>query len=107
MAQNRFQLDRQTKTRLEKPKRYNVIMHNDDVTTMDFVVHVLRVVFFKSPEAATQIMLDVHKAGSANVGVYPYDIAVSKVTKAMQLAKGEGFPLRLTIAPFEPEDLPF
>ena len=107
MAQNRFQLDRQTKTRLEKPKRYNVIMQNDDVTTMDFVVHVLRVVFFKSPEAATQIMLDVHKAGSANVGVYPYDIAVSKVTKAMQLAKDEGFPLRLTIAPFEPEDLPF
>ncbi len=97
----------ETKTRLEKPKRYNVIIHNDDVTSMEFVVHVLRVVFFKSPEAATQIMLDAHKTGSACVGVYPYDIAVSKVTKAMQMAKEEGFPLRLTIAPFEPKDLPF
>ncbi len=97
----------ETKTRLGKPKRYNVIMHNDDVTTMDFVVHVLRVVFFKSPEVATQIMLDVHKEGSANVGVYSYDIAVSKITKAMQLAKDEGFPLRLTIAPYETDDMPF
>ena len=107
MAQNRFQQDLQTKTRFGKPQRYNVIMHNDDVTTMDFVVHVLRVVFFKSPEDATQIMLDVHQNGSANVGIYTYDIAVSKVTKAMQLAKDEGFPLRLTIAPYDPEDLPF
>ena len=107
MAQNRFQQDLQTKTRFGKPKRYNVIMHNDDVTTMDFVVHVLRVVFFKSPEDGTQIMLDVHQNGSANVGIYTYDIAVSKVTKAMQLAKDEGFPLRLTIAPYDPEDLPF
>lgn len=107
MAQNRFQQDLQTKTRFGKPKRYNVIMHNDDVTTMDFVVHLLRVVFFKSPEDATQIMLDVHQNGSANVGIYTYDIAVSKVTKAMQLAKDEGFPLRLTIAPYDPEDLPF
>lgn len=107
MAQNRFQQDLQTKTRFGKPKRYNVIMHNDDVTTMDFVVHVLRVVFFKSPEDATRIMLDVHQNGSANVGIYTYDIAVSKVTKTMQLAKEEGFPLRLTIAPYAPEDLPF
>ena len=76
MAQNRFQQDLQTKTRFGKPKRYNVIMHNDDVTTMDFVVHLLRVVFFKSPEDATQIMLDVHQNGSANVGIYTYDIAV-------------------------------
>ena len=87
MAQNRFQQDLQTKTRFGKPKRYNVIMHNDDVTTMDFVVHLLRVVFFKSPEDATQIMLDVHQNGSANVGIYTYDIAV--------------------IAPYDPEDLPF
>lgn len=107
MPIGRTQQDLQTRTRLGKPKRYNVIMHNDDVTTMDFVVHVLRVVFFKSPEDATQIMLDVHQNGSANVGIYSYDIAVSKVTKTMQMAKDEGFPLRLTIAPYEPEDLPF
>ena len=107
MPTGRTQRVLETKTRFGKPKRYNVIMHNDDVTTMDFVVHVLRVVFFKSPEDATQIMLDVHQNGSANVGIYTYDIAVSKVTKAMQLAKDEGFPLRLTIAPYDPEDLPF
>ena len=104
---SKIQEQEDVKTRLNYPKKYHVIMHNDDVTTMDFVVHVLRVVFFKSPEDATQIMLDVHQNGSANVGIYTYDIAVSKVTKAMQLAKDEGFPLRLTIAPYDPEDLPF
>ena len=86
---------------------YSVIMHNDDVTTMDFVVRVLRTVFFKSTEQATQLMLDVHHDGSATVGIYTYDIAVSKANKAIQLAKSEGFPLRITVVPAEPEDLPF
>lgn len=107
MPTNRTQGDLQTRTRLSKPKMYNVIMHNDDVTTMDFVVHVLREVFFKSTEQATQLMLDVHHKDSAIVGTYTYDIAISKATKAAQMAKDEGFPLRLSVVPAAPEDLPF
>lgn len=95
------------KTRLEYPKRYHVVMHNDDVTTMEFVVHVLRVVFFKSVEQATDMMLDIHHKGSTIVGTYPYDTAMSKAAKAMQMAEEEAYPLRITIKPEEITDLPF
>jgi ATP-dependent Clp protease adaptor protein ClpS len=94
-----------SRTSTKEPSMYNVIMHNDDVTTMDFVVHILRVVFFKSIEEATQLMLNVHQKESAVVGTYSYDLAVSKSQKAMQLANKEGFPLRLTVK--ETDDLPF
>ena len=96
-----------TKTRIEKPKMYNVVFHNDDITTMEFVVHVLRVVFFKSTEQATQLMLNVHHDGSAIVGTYTYDIALSKANKSMLMAKESSFPLRITVIPQDPNDLPF
>jgi len=93
-----------TRKRTGYPLQYKVIMHNDDVTTMDFVVKVLKQVFYKSSEDATRLMLDVHKRGSATVGVYSLDIAVSKANRAMVMARTEGFPFRLTV---EPDDLPF
>jgi ATP-dependent Clp protease adaptor protein ClpS len=98
---SKIQEQEDVKTRLNYPKKYYVIMHNDDVTTMDFVVHVLRVVFFKSVEQATQLMLTIHNEGAVSVGTYSYDIAMSKAHKAMQLANDEGFPLRVTITPEE------
>ena len=104
MPKNRTQGDLQTKSRLDEPKMYHVIMHNDDVTTMDFVVKVLCVVFFKTTEQATLLMLDVHEHDSAIVGTYSYDIALSKANKALQLAKSEGFPLRLTVAPADSDN---
>ena len=85
---------------------YRVIMHNDDFTTMEFVVDVLRKVFFKPEEEANQLMLKVHKEGKATVGLYTLDIAVSKSQKAMRMARDQGFPFKLTWEP-EERDLPF
>jgi len=98
---NNTQTASQSKVRIEEPKMFNVIMHNDDMTTMEFVVKVLRIVFFKSLEAATQLMLDVHHKDAAIIGTYSYDVAVSKATKGMQMAREENFPLRLSIQSVE------
>ncbi len=82
-----------------KASRYKVIMHNDDVTTMDFVVQVLQEVFYKKAADAEQIMLQIHHFGSAVVGVYTYDVAKTKIQRVEMLARIEGFPLRLTMQP--------
>lgn len=85
--------------RLGEPHRYKVIIHNDDFTTMEFVVMVLMRVFWKSQAEAETLMMHVHKSGNAVVGIYSYDIALSKVAKATKLARDEGYPLRLTYEP--------
>ncbi len=84
------------RTKVFTPDYYKVIFHNDDFTTMEFVVMLLRVVFFKDESDAQQLMLTVHKKGRATVGVYPCDVAMSKRDKAMHMAKKEGYPLRIT-----------
>ena len=86
-----------TKSKINEPKQYNVIMHNDDFTTMEFVVGVLIDIFHKDQISAQAIMMGVHKKGKAVVGKYPYDIAVTKVNAALSRAKAEGFPFRMTI----------
>ena len=83
--------------KVKEPKKYKVIMLNDDFTTMEFVVEVLVDIFKKDPVSAEQIMLFVHKNGRAVVGEYPYDIALTKTTQALDRAKAEGFPFRMTI----------
>ena len=88
-----------TRTNLREPRRYMVIIYNDDFTTMEFVVLVLTSVFFKSAEEAEALMLAVHKSGSAVVGIYSYDVAISKVRKATMMAREENFPLRLECKP--------
>jgi len=87
---------------IKEPRRFKVIIFNDDFTTMDFVVKVLQTVFFKSAAEAERLMLQVHHSQKAVVGVYTYDIAVSKVNKATRMARAEGYPLRLTVEP-DPE----
>lgn len=89
---------------LKEPRRYKVIIHNDDFTTMEFVVKVLVTVFFKSESEAGSLMMGVHRTGSAVVGVYSYDIAMSKVRKATDMARAESFPLKLTISPEEQDN---
>ncbi len=81
------------------PKHYKVIFHNDDFTTMEFVVKVLMEVFYKSESEATAIMLAVHEQGKGVAGIYSYDMALSMAKRATDMAKAEGFPLRITVEP--------
>lgn len=82
---------------IKKPKLYKVIMHNDDYTTMEFVVDILTGIFNKTSAEATKIMLDVHKKGSGVAGIYSYDIASTKINHALREAKSNGFPLKLSL----------
>ncbi len=86
-----------TDSRIKEPKQYNVIMLNDDFTSMEFVVNVLIDIFHKDQVTAQALMLNVHKKGQAVVGRYPYDIAVTKVGTAIARAKEQGFPFRMTV----------
>lgn len=85
------------KTRLEKPKLFKVLLHNDDFTTMDFVVFVLQYVFGRSEAEAFTIMLKVHNEGVGIAGIYPYEIATMKCDKAINLAKAREYPLLCTV----------
>lgn len=76
---------------------YNVILHNDDETTMDFVVHILTTIFRKTLSEAETLMLKVHHEGAAVAGTYLRDIAESKADKATREARANGFPLMLTV----------
>jgi len=80
--------------KVEKPKMYQVIVYNDDYTSMEFVVDILMAIFNKPAAEATKIMLDVHKKGKGICGVYTYDIAVTKIKQVHYEAQKEGFPLR-------------
>lgn len=87
----------ETRTRLEKPKLFKVILHNDDFTTMEFVVFVLQHVFSRSEAEAFTIMLKVHNEGIGVAGLYPYEIATMKANKAMNIAKSREYPLLCTV----------
>ena len=86
-----------TRINLREPKHYRVIMHNDDFTSMEFVVEILIDIFHKDEAEAERLMLMVHEGGRAAVGAYPYDIAVTKVQAATARAKEEGYPFRMTV----------
>jgi len=90
-------LKEKSENKLKEPKMYRVIMLNDDFTSMEFVVEILVEIFHKDEITAEQLMMQVHKGGRATVGVYPYDIAVTKTTKAMDRAKAQGYPFRMLV----------
>ncbi len=86
-----------TKDMIKEPRQFNVVMFNDDFTTMEFVVDILVDVFHKDEVTAQSIMLKVHKMGQAVVGKYPYDIAATKVAEALRRAKALGYPFRMSL----------
>ena len=92
-------LDRKAKTK--KPKMFRVVLHNDDYTTMEFVVWVLHQVFHLGDSEATHLMLTVHKKGKGIAGVYTRDIAETKSKNVQDLAKEHGMPLMCTTEPDE------
>ncbi|MDL2286313.1 ATP-dependent Clp protease adapter ClpS [Desulfococcaceae bacterium OttesenSCG-928-F15] len=79
------------------PPMYKVLLHNDDYTTMDFVVEILMVFFHKTLEEATRIMLNVHHSGLGLCGLYPREIAETKVDAVTKHARANGFPLKTTM----------
>ena len=99
MAKEQSATRERQRTDLKEPRRYKVTIYNDDFTTMEFVVMILTQVFFKSETEAEALMLQVHHSDKAVVGIYSYDVAVSKVRKATDMAREAGFPLRLTVEP--------
>ena len=83
--------------KLAEPGRYRVLLHNDDYTTMEFVVQILRSVFNKTVDEATSIMMHVHNQGRGECGVYTFEIAETKVARVTSLARQAGFPLKCTM----------
>ena len=81
------------------PRLYKVVFHNDDYTTMEFVIVVLKMFFHKSDAEATHIMLTVHKKGSGVAGIYTRDVAETKVEQVMSHAREFGMPLLVTAEP--------
>ena len=101
MSQEREEFDsllkEKTHEKIKEPPLFKVVLHNDDYTTMDFVVHVLIIIFHKSREEATRIMLHVHNNGVGLCGVYTKEIAETKVTEVTQLSQEHQFPLKCTM----------
>jgi ATP-dependent Clp protease adaptor protein ClpS len=93
--------DVEEQPRTQPPRKYKVLFHNDDYTTMEYVVLVLREFFFKTETEAAHIMMTVHKRGNAVAGIYPRDIAETKVSQVMEHAREYGMPLMVTSEPEE------
>jgi ATP-dependent Clp protease adaptor protein ClpS len=87
----------QTRPRAVQPPMFKVLLHNDDYTTMEFVVHILQKFFQKSLEEATQIMLHVHHKGQGICGLYPFEIAETKVAQVLSYSRKNDYPLQCTL----------
>ena len=94
-----FAVEERRKTR--RPRKWKVILHNDDYTTMEFVVHILMTHFHKGAAEATHVMLQVHRKGAGVAGVYPKEVAETKVAEVTDEAQAHGMPLKLTAEPDE------
>ena len=82
---------------IQEPRRFKVLLHNDDYTTMDFVIFVLKKVFNKTEGEAIQIMMNVHKNGYGICGIYTAEVAETKVVLVKNMARKEGFPLKCSM----------
>jgi len=87
----------ESETKLEKPKLFKVLLHNDDFTPMEFVVFILQTIFNHGENDAVRLMLDVHRKGIGLAGVFTYEVAEMKVDKVTSLAQANEFPLLCTM----------
>ena len=101
MPERDYELDEgvvaEEKTRLKKPPLYKVLLHNDDFTTMEFVIYVLQTIFQRSESDAVHIMLSVHYGGIGVAGIYTYEVAEMKAEKVKILAEANEYPLLCTV----------
>ncbi|MEO5969657.1 MAG: ATP-dependent Clp protease adapter ClpS [Bdellovibrionia bacterium] len=88
-----------SRPKLKEPARFMVILHNDDYTTMEFVIEVLRRFFHKSEEESVQIMLQVHQNGKGTAGVYSFEIAETKAMQVGEYSRVKGHPLQCSVEP--------
>lgn len=90
-------LDEKIKQKVSEPKKWKVILLNDDHTPMEFVVNILHEIFKHSMESANKLTLEIHETGSAIAGVYSFEIAEIKAVEATQLARANAFPLQIKL----------
>ena len=95
MATTEIQIDEKIKQKIQEPKRWKVVLLNDDTTPMDFVVGILTEIFKHTQETAKEITLEIHNNGSGIAGIYSFEIAEAKAVEATQLARSNGFPLQI------------
>lgn len=103
MSENNYDIDEEVltekKEKVKVPRLFKVLLHNDDYTTMEFVIFILKKFFFKSDTEATHIMLSVHKKGVGVAGVFPYGIAEMKVSQVHSFAESNSHPLKCSLEP--------
>jgi ATP-dependent Clp protease adaptor protein ClpS len=95
MPTTEIQIDEKIKQKTQEPKRWKVVLLNDDTTPMDFVVGILTEIFKHSQETAKNVTMEIHNTGSGIAGVYSFEIAEVKAVEATQLARANGFPLQI------------
>lgn len=94
-----FDLDVQLDLEITEPGMWQVILHNDDFTPMDFVVEVLCEIFHMTANTATEVMINIHQQGQGVAGVYTHEVAEEKASQTVTVARLQGFPLTATIEP--------
>jgi len=95
MPTTEIQIDEKIKQKMQEPKRWKVLLLNDETTPMDFVVGILTDIFKHTQETAKGITIEVHNTGSGIAGVYSFEIAEAKAVESTQLARSNGFPLQI------------
>lgn len=97
MASTDIQLDEKIKITASEPKRWKVVLLNDDSTPMEFVVSLLIEIFKHNPQTANDVMLQVHETGSGIAGIYSFEIAEAKAVESTNLARANGHPLQIKL----------
>lgn len=95
MSTTEIQIDEKIKQKQQEPKRWKIVLLNDDTTPMDFVIGILTTIFKHTQETAKEITIEIHTTGSGIAGVYSFEIAEVKAVEATQLARSNGFPLQI------------